>query len=61
MTEFSPGHDYGTETIEGVAERLPGGIRKVHCGAGSNSGPTPTRRTAGRRLALAPRMPKSAV
>jgi hypothetical protein len=32
MTEFSPGHDYGTETIEGVAERLLQGIRKVHCG-----------------------------
>lgn len=33
MTEYSPGHDYGTETIEGVAERLLQGIRKVHCGA----------------------------
>ncbi len=32
MTEFSPNHEYGTETIEGVAERLLRSIRKVHCG-----------------------------
>ncbi len=39
MTEFSPGHEYGTETIEGVAERLLGGIRKLHCGDRIEHGP----------------------
>lgn len=32
MTEYSPNHRYGTETIEGVAERLTDGIRKAYCG-----------------------------
>jgi hypothetical protein len=32
MTEFSPSHDYGTETIEGVAKRLTEGIRRAYCG-----------------------------
>jgi hypothetical protein len=32
MTEYSPGHDYGTQTIKGVAERLTKGIRQAHCG-----------------------------
>lgn len=31
MTEYSPGHGYGTETIEGVADRLLAGIGNVHC------------------------------
>jgi hypothetical protein len=39
MTEFSPSHGYGTETIEGVAERLLGGIRKVHCKGLTGHGP----------------------
>jgi hypothetical protein len=32
MTEFNPGHHYGPETIEGIADRLLGGIRNVNCG-----------------------------
>jgi hypothetical protein len=39
MTEFSPNHHYGTETIEGVAERLLRGIRKVHCRGRIEHGP----------------------
>lgn len=32
MTEYSPSHRYGTETIEGVAKRLTEGIRRAYCG-----------------------------
>jgi hypothetical protein len=32
MTEYSPGHRYGTKTIEGIAERLTNGIHGAHCG-----------------------------
>ena len=32
MTEYSPDHHYGTETIKGIAERLINGINGVNCG-----------------------------
>lgn len=32
MTEFSPDHHYGSETIEGVSERLLDGINQINCG-----------------------------
>ncbi len=38
QTEFSPGHTYGTQTIEGIAERLTDGIGRAYCGPRTGQG-----------------------